>query len=350
MGVKHHFQRDDSLKRRMIAFTGIRQVEVQEQELRAPGEHQVLVRNHVSAISAGTERACLLDLPNLADAKPGQFPKYLGYSGVGVVVERGSAIRSLMVGDRVLTHWGSVHSDYNYISEDNAVRIDAVGLRPDHAVFAVIAGFSLNAVRKTRFELGESAAVVGMGILGAFSLALLRSAGAVPLVATDLSASRRALACALGAHHAFDPAEVGYANRVKEATNGGARVVIEVTGQAAALKQALGFTARFGRVALLGCTRVSDASIDFYRDVHRPGIEILGAHTDARANIESRPHAWTWQDDARVLLALMEDGRLPMERIVSAAFAPHNAIATYTRLLDDPDFPVGAVFDWRDKE
>lgn len=337
------------MKRRMIAFTGVRQVAIHHEELRAPGEREVLVRNEVSAISAGTERACLLDLPNLADAKPGQFPKYLGYSGVGVVIGRGGGVRSVAVGDRVLTHWGSIHSDHNYVDEEQAVRIDHPGLRSEHAVFAVIAGFSLNAVRKTRFELGESAVVVGMGILGACALALLRSAGAVPLVATDLSASRRGLALALGAHHAFDPAESGYAERVRSATGGGARVVIEVTGQAAALAQSLDVTARFGRVALLGCTRVSDAAIDFYQQVHRPGIEILGAHTDARAHRESRPHAWTWQDDARAILALMADGRMPIGRIATASFPPQDAAAVYARLLDDSAFPVGAVFDWRDR-
>lgn len=335
------------MKRTLIAFTGVGRVELEQQDLRAPGEHELLVRNEVSAISAGTERACLLDLPNLADAKPGQFPKHLGYSGVGVVVDKGRSVAGFALGDRVLTHWGSVHADHNYIAQDQAVRIDDPALRSDHAVFAVIAGFSLNAMRKTRFEIGESAAVVGMGILGSFALALLRSAGAVPLIATDLSPRRRELALALGAHHAVDPADPACSARIREVTQGGAKVVIEVTGQAVALKQCLGFTARGGRVALLGCTRVSDVAIDFYQEVHRPGIEIVGAHTDARAARESRPHAWTWQDDARALLALMGDGRLAVGHILSASFAPRDAATVYRRLVDDPDFPVGAVFDWR---
>jgi threonine dehydrogenase-like Zn-dependent dehydrogenase len=335
------------MRQRIVAFTGVRQAELQERDLRSLGEHEVLVRNEVSAISAGTERACLLDLPNLADAKPGQFPKYLGCSGAGVVVDKGRAVTSFAVGDRVLTHWGSVHSDYNYVSEDNTLLIDHAGLKSEHAVFAVIAGISLNAIRKTRFELGESAAVVGMGILGAFSLALLRCSGGTPLIATDLSGKRRALARALGAHHVFYPAEVEYADRIKAVAHGGVKVVIEVTGQAIALQQALGFTATFGRVALLGCTRVSDASIDFYQQVHRPGIEIIGAHTDARPTHESRPHAWTWKDDARAIMALTDDGRLEAARILSKSFPPHAAADVYNRLLDDPDFPVGAIFDWR---
>lgn len=335
------------MKRHIIAFTGVRRVEMLEEDLRAPGEHELLVRNEVSAISAGTERACLLDLPNLADAKPGQFPKYLGYSGVGVVVDKGRSVAGFALGDRVLTHWGSVHADHNHIAQDQAVRIDDPALRSEHAVFAVIAGFSLNAIRKTRFEIGESAAVVGMGILGSFALALLRSAGAVPLIATDLSPRRRELALALGAHHAVDPADPACSARIREVTQGGAKVVIEVTGQAVALKQCLGFTARGGRVALLGCTRVADAAIDFYQEVHRPGVEIVGAHTDARPALESRPHAWTWKDDARALLALMGDGRLAVARILSASFKPGDAAEVYRQLADDPDFPVGAVFDWR---
>jgi 2-desacetyl-2-hydroxyethyl bacteriochlorophyllide A dehydrogenase len=335
------------MMRRVIAFTGVRQVEMHEEDIRPPGQRELLVRNEVSAISAGTERACLLDLPNLADAKPGQFPKYLGYSGVGTVVATGSAVTTFAVGDRVLTHWGSAHANYNLISDEHALRIDSATVTSEHAVFAVIAGFSLNAIRKTRFEIGESAAVVGVGILGAFALALLRCAGAAPLIAADLSPKRRELARTLGAHHAFDPAVAGYADQVRAVTRGGVHVVIEVTGQAVALKQALGFTAHFGRLALLGCTRVSDTAIDFYQDVHRPGVEILGAHTNARATHESRPHAWTWQDDARALIALMDDRRLPMDQICSASFAPNDAPAVYARLLDDPDFPVGAVFDWR---
>lgn len=124
-------------------------------------------------------------------------------------------------------------------------------------------------------------------------------------------------------------------------------MVIEVTGQSIALKHALGFTAKFGRIALLGCTRISDTAIDFYQEVHRPGVEIIGAHTSARPHFESRPYSWTWKDDARALMDFMADGRLDMPSILSAVYSPQDAPAVYKALAEDEGFPVGAVFDWR---
>jgi 2-desacetyl-2-hydroxyethyl bacteriochlorophyllide A dehydrogenase len=334
------------MNRKQIVFTSVGHAELHDAAMLRIGENEVLVANDISAISAGTERACLLDLPNLGDEPQGCFPKTLGYSGVGRVIEVGENIQSVQPGDRVLTHWGSSHSNYNCITEDNLFKIEDDTLPSEHAVFAVIAGFSLNALRKTRLELGESAAVVGLGILGLFAVALSRIAGAAPVIATDLNAARRETARALGAHVAFDPADPNYAEQVKVAARGGVDAVIEVTGQSIAMKQALTFTAPFGRVALLGCTRVSDAAIDYYQAVHRPGIEIIGAHTMSRPKVESRPHSWTWKDDARAILNFMSDGRLDMSQIVSTVYSPLQATAVYSALATNKNFPVGAVFDW----
>lgn len=341
-----------SIQRTSIAFTAVGTARLTEADkIPLPvSDDMVLVKNEVSAISAGTERAILMDMPNLTDRRTpdGKFPRYPGYSGVGVVEKVGPCVTSVRPGDRVLTHWGSRHSSHNHVREINLLKIEHASLASEHAVFAIIAGFSLNGLRKTRLELGESAAVVGVGILGAFAVALCRIAGASPVIAADFDERRRRLARSLGAHHVFDPAETDYIPKVRAASRGGVNVVIEVTGQSAALKQALGFTARFGRVALLGCTRVADNDIDFYQDVHRPGIELIGAHTHARATVESRPHAWTWRDDARALMDFMADGRLDMTKILSAVHAPHEASAVYDLLARSPgQFPVGAVFDWR---
>lgn len=338
------------MNRKIIQFVSVGKAELTDEPLHRPSANEALVENEISAISAGTELANLMDLPNLGGASqgPGQFPRRLGYSGVGRVVEVGENVFSVKAGDRVLTHWGSCHSNYNYLTENSLMKIGDDALPSEHAVFGVIAGFSLGGLRKTRLEIGESAAVVGLGILGVFALALCRIAGAAPCIAADLSETRRKLALSLGAHHVLNPADNDYSEKVREASRGGVNAVIEVTGQSIALKQALGFTARFGRVALLGCTRISDAAIDFYQQVHRPGVEIIGAHTEARPKHESRPHAWTWQDDARAVFDFMADGRIDMSKILSAVYSPADAPAVYSSLAQAPqDFPVGVVFDWR---
>lgn len=336
------------MKRQSIVFTSVGEVALQDGDVCLLGDHDVLVENEFSAISAGTERACLLDLPNLADEPPGKFPKTLGYSGVGHVVEVGKDVKSVQPGDRVLTYWGSMHTNYNCMREENVLIVADDALLSEHAVFAIIASFSLNGLRKTRLEIGESGAVVGLGILGLFAVALSRIAGGSPVIASDLSPARRKTALELGAHLTFDPAADNYIEQVKDAARGGVDAVIEVTGQSVALRQALGFVARSGRIALLGCTRVSDTAIDYYRQVHRPGIEIVGAHALARPMLESRPHSWTWKDDVSALWRLMADGRLDMSKVLSAVYAPQDAPAVYQNLAEHHhDFPVGAVFDWK---
>ncbi|QYY35017.1 zinc-binding alcohol dehydrogenase [Ruficoccus sp. ZRK36] len=336
------------MKQKTITFTSVGKAELIESDLKPLSTDQVLVENEVSGISAGTERACLMDMPNLGDEPAGSFPKKLGYSGVGRVVEVGASVYQVKVGDRVLSYKGSTHSNYNILKGDEVLKLEDDSLPSEHAVFAVIGSFSLNGLRKARLEIGESAVVVGLGILGLLAVSLSRIAGASPVIATDLSAARRKTALEMGAHQAFDPSAGDYIEQVKAASGGGAQVVVEVTGQSIALKQAFSFVKPFGRISLLGCTRVSDAAIDFYQQVHRPGVEIVGAHGRARPQMESRPHAWTWQDDILALWRFMADGRLDMGQILTEVYSPEEAPVVYKNLAEAPqDFPVGAVFDWR---
>ena len=123
--------------------------------------------------------------------------------------------------------------------------------------------------------------------------------------------------------------------------------IIEVTGSARALEQALELAARQGRIALLGCTRVSDKPIDFYQMVHKPGVSIIGAHNFVRPSVDSYPGYWTRQDDYRVLLDLIASGRLKVRPIVSEVVSPAKAGPIYARLAADPQAPLGIVFDWQ---
>ena len=206
------------------------------------------------------------------------------------------------------------------------------------------ASCSVAAVRKTRIELGESCMVMGLGILGIFSVSYARMAGAYPVIAVDFDEDRRALALKLGADCALDPRMENFAERVKQLT-GGANAVIEVTGNGAALNQALSCTARFGRVALLGCTR-TPTEVDFYHDVHLPGITLIGAHTAARPARESYPCYWTEADDLRTALRLMAAGRLDTHEIIGEVHAPAEAPEVYRRLLGEKKFPLGVLFEW----
>jgi len=194
--------------------------------------------------------------------------------------------------------------------------------------------------------MGESAMVMGLGILGMIAVKLLRAAGAVPIIAVDPNPERRKIALESGADHAFDPYEEGFAERVKEITGGGANVVIEVTGVGAGFNQALDCMAKFGRIALLGCTRSSDFTVDYYKKIHAPGITVIGAHTIARPEHESHPGWFTHRDDIKAVLKLCAGGRLNLEELVSEVHSPKECPEVYDRLINDKSFPIAVQFDW----
>ncbi|MBQ9784911.1 MAG: zinc-binding alcohol dehydrogenase [Clostridia bacterium] len=334
------------MKRKSIVFTGIGQAEFLEQELPALNADEVLTRMEYTVVSCGTERACLMALPNTSQ----KFPQILGYCGVGHVVQVGADVKSVKAGDRVLVYHG-IHSNYNIRRENEITRVDNESVDSLDAAFVIIASMGLGGLRKLELELGESAMVMGLGLLGIFALQFARQSGAYPLIAADLNEDRRRLALELGADYALDPSAPDFVETVKKITHGeGVRATVEVTGVSAAMKQALECASYMGRISLLGCTRVSDCAVDYYQEVHRPGVKLIGAHNFVRPKVESYPHHWTHHDDCRAILNLIEGGRIAVRPIVSRVCNPKDAPTVYRELCNDPKFPMGTVFDWRDVE
>lgn len=332
---------------RHITFTAPGIAELQTAEIGMPRAGEVLVKTVCSTVSSGTERANLAGNPNVSTARTlpdmtKYYPRRLGYSSAGIVEAVGEGVTGVKVGDRVAVSWGT-HSLYQIRDVNNVHRL------PDNVSFSdgalgLIGIFPLAAIRKTRLEIGESAIVMGQGVLGQVAVQLLRLAGAVPIIAVDPSPVKRERALTLGADYALDPFAPDFVDTVHRLT-GGVKAAIEVTGNGTALDQVLDCMARFGRVALLGCTRESDFTIDYYRKVHGPGITLIGAHTLARPDTESHPGWWTTRDDIAALLKLTSMGRLHMADLVEEVHSPAKAAEVYARLMVEKVFPV-VQFDW----
>lgn len=335
------------MKRKQIIFTEINKAELVENEYKEPAPHEVVVETAVSTISCGTERANLTGDPNVCCGRSYEviFPRIPGYSSAGTIVAVGSAVKNVKVGDRVAAYYAN-HASYVTLSASCVEKLpDDVSF--ETAAMSFISTFPMAAVRKTRVEMGESAIVMGQGILGLIAVKLLRVAGAVPIIAADPNPARREIALKNGADYALDPLAEGFADEVKRLTNGGANVAIEVTGVGAGLDEALDCMAKFGRVALLGCTRNSDFTIDYYKKVHAPGITLIGAHTGARPDRESHGGWFTHNDDIKALLKLCHGGRLTLDNLVEETHSPTECGDVYYRLATDKKFPIVVQYDWR---
>ena len=322
--------------------------ELLETDLSAPAAGEVQVKIAISSISSGTERANLNGDPNLSAVaiKTTTFPRTVGYSSAGTVVAVGEGVSRFKIGDRVALSW-SKHQQYINMDERN------VFLLPESVSFEAaalfhIAIFPLAAIRKCRLEIGESAIVMGQGILGQIAIPLLRNAGASPIIAVDPVPEKRARALELGADYALDSYASDFAAQAKALTNGGAAVAIEVTGVGKALDGVLDCMKKMGRVALLGCTRNSDFTIDYYHKVHGPGISLIGAHTMARPEHDSSGGLWTQTDDMNTMINLTAHGRLDLSAMVEETYAYTDAVEVFNRLSREPQFPI-VQLNWRDE-
>lgn len=336
------------METKRIIFPEANRAELVTENWEAKGDDYVIVKTEISTISAGTERANITGDPNVngRNAPSVRFPRKPGYSSAGTVIEVGPAVTKVKPGDRVVVVWGA-HSQYNVVNESKVVKIEEDSVTFAQAAMVLISTFSMAAIRKCRFEIGEAAMVMGLGILGQFAIRILHAAGAAPLIAVDPVASRREEALKGGADYALDPFEEGFADRVKALTGGkGVPVCIEVTGQGTAFDQALDCMAQFGRIALLGCTRNKEFSIDYYRKIHCPGITVIGAHTMARPKQESAPGWFTEVDDMRAVMRLVACGRLKLDNMESEMHAPEECAEVYQRLINDRNFPPIVQFDW----
>ncbi len=309
------------------------------------GADEVLLETAYSAISAGTERAWITGNSH----NPGQkFPHGIGYSAAGTVIEIGKDVKNLAVGDRVLIN-ALGHTSHGVKKADRVFKITDERMDLKSAAFSYISSFPLLGVRRLRLEMGETVMVAGLGILGLLAVRFAVLSGAAPVFAADMDPARRAKALELGADKVFDPSSPTYVQEVMEATNGqGVDAVVEVTGIAAALKQVLKFTKpKKGRITLLGCTRVPDAPIDFYLDVHLPGITLIGAHTSNRPLVESTPGQWTEFDDFRTFEKFVASGRVNMNQLISRVEKIDNYQEVYNTVINGKNPPFGIVFDWK---
>lgn len=338
------------MKTKQILFTDFNKAELVEKEVNEPKENEVVVEIEFSSISCGTEKALVSGNQNintkLKEGSEIKFPRASGYSSSGTVIATGENVTTVKVGDRVALMWSS-HKKINVIDEKKVVKLhDNVSFR--EAALFNIATFPLAAIRKTRLEVGESLMVMGLGILGLFGVHLAKISGAAPVIAVDPIKERREKALKFGADYALNPLDEDFAEKVKEITDGGVKVAIEVTGIGAGLNGALDCMARFGRVALLGCTRDKNFTVDYYRKVHGPGIELIGAHAMARPDFESSPGLFTQIDDLKTMERLSALKRIDLEGMIDETFLPKDCADVYLRLVEGKDFPVVSQFDWRD--
>lgn len=329
-------------------------VGTREVDLPAPAANQILVKCHVSAVSAGTELAVYtgshqwLKDPKMTDWK---FPFKPGYSAAGEVVAVGADVPGgWKAGDRV--SYPGNHAAYELLTighERGRLWKLPDNLDYEKASLACIARYGLGASVRVGVTLARSAAVLGLGVIGQFALRCLIAAGAHPVVGIDAVAMRRQAALAAGADHVIDP----NAGDVKQALADylharGAEVVADATGVPDAIPTAMSLACDGGQVVVVGSPRGKAAAVNFYDDLHRRYIEVTGAHGNMLFEPAHTRLAGAWGIDKAQhwLLAALASGRLALAGLVTHRIAPEGLGEAYEGLLKNKDEYLGVTMRW----
>jgi 2-desacetyl-2-hydroxyethyl bacteriochlorophyllide A dehydrogenase len=316
------------------------QIALKEFEIAEPGPEEIQVKVHNSLISPGTERAFVLNMENTS----GEYPQYPGYSSSGVVVKVGSRVTDFQVGDRIAC-FGIGHRSIGNIRQKRAAKIPD-GVSFELAASTALGVIALQGIRKARIELGESAMVFGLGIIGQLAIQLAKLNGAVPVIGVDRMENRLNVAKENGVDLTFNSGDEHWFNEVKQATDGiGPHVVIESTGVPEVISTSFETVRNFGRVVILSSTR-GNSTINFYRDVHKKGITILGAHISANPVGESRPGFWTWRDDATAYLNLLKYNKILVKPLITDQVHWEQIEGVYREMLSWNLNMIGTLINW----
>ena len=305
-----------------------------------PGPGEVTVTTRVSAVSPGTERARALGMPDTLR----EFPYHAGYCSAGTITALGPGVTALKAGDRVAVRVG--HRSACTVPASVPIPLLG-GVDFLHGALLPLGQVGLQGVRKARIRKGESVLVLGLGLIGRIAMKVARVFMAGTVVGADRSPERLAGARAeWPAGHILDTADPGWQEKLKALTGGeGPDITIEVTGLPELIPVACRATRRLGRVVLLSSTR-GETTMNFYRDVHKPGLTLIGAHTDAVPEDSSRPGLWTLKDEAAFYQELVSTGRLDLGNLVTHRASAAAALPAYESMLSGDPSVLGILVDW----
>ncbi len=123
----------------------------------------------------------------------------------------------------------------------------------EHAALIEAVSIAVHAVNITPIQLGETAVVVGSGMIGLLVVQALRLAGAARVIAVDLDDAKLEVARSLGATDTLNPKNVDVPAQVAALTDGhGAAVAIEAVGASSPIKTAILSVRKGGTVTLVG--------------------------------------------------------------------------------------------------
>ena len=350
----------------------------------ALSEGVLLVRNHYSVISAGTEGKTVRDarVGYIGKARArqkevqqvvgsvktnGLLPTYnmvmnkleapaaLGYSCAGEVIAVGAGIAGFEVGDRVVCGGATAcHAEVVAVPKNLCAKVpDGVDLR--HAAFTTIAAIAVQGVRQADLSLGANCVVIGLGLVGLLTVQILEAAG-IQAIGIDIDAQRVALGRQAGATVAFDRNRSGLEEAVRNVSRGAGTDAVIITAGTSSLDpvELAGRLCRTkGRVVIVGAVPTGFSREHYYKKELE--LRMSCSYGPGRYDSRYEEHGvdypigyvrWTENRNMLAFLDLLARGKLDLEPLITHIFPLEQASDAYRMILDRAEPCAGILFEY----
>lgn len=360
-------------------------IEIKDVPVPVLGKGMILVRNHYSLISAGTEGSTVAtarkSLIGKARARPQQAKQVLdvlraqgptqtyravmkkldaysslGYSCAGEVVAIGEDVRDFHIGDKVACAGLTAnHAEYVSVPVNLSVK-----LPPEAdlslASFNALGAIAMQGVRRANLSLGESCAVIGLGLIGQLTAILLRASG-VKVIGIDVSADAVKSARKYSCDTAFTRKTPGLAKKIIQQTDGlGVDAVIIAAGTSSLdpVNFAGQISRKRGRVVIVGAVPTGfDRDPDYYRKEldllmscsYGPG-RYDPEYEDKGVDYPPAYVRWTEKRNMESFQRLIENATITIEPLKSHVFAFEKAADAYEMILGRSEAFAGVLLEY----
>lgn len=274
-------------KMRVAVMTGIKEIELTERDIPKPKEDEVLVRVEYVGVCGSDLHYYEAGGIGANIVKP---PFVLGHEAGGRVVETGSKVTNLKIGDRVALEPGKtcgrcefcktgrynlcpdviffatppidgVFQDYVAHPADLCFKIpDNMDTMEAALIEPLAVGF--HAARQGNAKAGQTAVVTGAGCIGLVSMMALKAMGVTKVIVVDVMQKRLDKALELGAAAVVNGKDKDTVDEIMRLTDGkGADLVIETAGTEITARQAIHFTKKGATIVLVGYSATGEMTL-----------------------------------------------------------------------------------------
>jgi 2-desacetyl-2-hydroxyethyl bacteriochlorophyllide A dehydrogenase len=336
------------VKRQTLYFTAPRAVELREETLPELGAEEVLVETVCSAISAGTEMLVYqghfprdIETDSLISSLRGslEYPLAYGYACVGKIRETGPQVDKSMRDQLVFAF--QPHTSHFIANPDSFFPIPR-SIAPETACFLPNTETAINLVQDAAPIFGECVLVLGQGVVGLLTAALLSEFPLETLVTADCFELRRN-SSPVPDRSSLDPYSPNFHKEAMRLLNGSADLTFELSGRPETLNDALAITGFCGRIVIGSWYGEKRAEIDLGGAFHRSRIKLISSQVSTLApELSGR-----WNKARRFNTAWKVLERIKPEKWITHRFAISDAEKAYQLLDQNPQETIQVIFNYK---